>query len=76
MNMVCNIEVIVFAVCLDTFYDFTGNAFLLKFFRDFSLYAEPMLSYYFDNGSQISTIYQEKPFNYGFNIGLRFNINR
>lgn len=48
----------------------------LKFFRDFSLYAEPMLSYYFDNGSQISTIYQEKPFNYGFNIGLRFNINR
>lgn len=48
----------------------------LKFFRDFSLYAEPMLSYYFDNGSRISTIYQEKPFNCGFNIGLRFNINR
>ncbi|MCR5578099.1 MAG: porin family protein [Prevotella sp.] len=48
----------------------------LKFSRDFSLYAEPMLSYYFDNGSRISIFYQEKPFNYGFNIGLRFNINR
>ena len=47
-----------------------------RFTHAFSLYAEPMLSYYFDNGSQISTIYQEKPFNYGFNIGLRFNINR
>ena len=25
----------------------------LKFFRDFSLYAEPILSYYFDNGSHL-----------------------
>ena len=39
----------------------------------FGLYVEPTLSYYFDNGSQIPTIYQEKPFDFGFTVGLRFS---
>jgi hypothetical protein len=47
-----------------------------RFFKDFSLYAEPALGYYFDNGSRISTYYQEKPFNFNINVGLRFSLNR
>lgn len=35
------------------------------------IYAEPGLSYYFDNGSNIETIYSEKPLNFNLNIGLR-----
>jgi hypothetical protein len=46
------------------------------FLKDFSLYAEPSLGYYFDNGSRISTFYQEKPLNFNVNVGLRFNIQR
>ena len=36
------------------------------------IYAEPGLSYYFDDHSDIQTIYKEKPFNFNFNIVLRF----
>lgn len=35
------------------------------------IYAEPGLSYYFGNGSNIETIYSEKPLNFNLNIGLR-----
>ena len=35
------------------------------------IYAEPGLSYYFDNGSNIETIYSEKPLNFNLNNGLR-----
>lgn len=35
------------------------------------VYAEPGLSYYFDNGSDIETIYSEKPLNFNLNVGLR-----
>lgn len=38
----------------------------------FSLYAEPGGGYYFSNKSSIPTIYQEHPFNFNLNIGLRF----
>lgn len=37
------------------------------------IYAEPGLSYYFDNGSDIETIYSEKPLNFNLNIGLRIS---
>jgi len=40
----------------------------------FSIYAEPGMGYYFDNGSSIPTYYQDKPFNFNLNLGLRFNI--
>ena len=39
-----------------------------------SIYAEPGVAYYFDNKSVVPTIYQEKPFNFNLNLGLRFNI--
>ena len=40
----------------------------------FSLYAEPGLGYYFDDGSSTPTIYQERPLNFNLSFGLRFNI--
>ena len=45
-----------------------------KFIDNLSLYAEPSLNYYFDNGSDVPTFYQEKPLNFNLNVGLRFNI--
>lgn len=39
------------------------------------LYAEPGASYYFKNGSEIKTIYKEKPINLSLRFGLRFSLN-
>ena len=38
----------------------------------FGIYAEPGVIYYFDDGTNISTIRKEKPFNVNLQIGLRF----
>ena len=38
----------------------------------FGVYAEPGVVYYFDDGTNISTIRKEKPFNVNLQIGLRF----
>lgn len=35
------------------------------------IFAEPGVSYYFDDGSSLSTIYKEKPCNFNINLGLR-----
>ena len=40
----------------------------------FSLYAEPGLGYYFNDGSTIPTIYQDHPLNINLSLGLRFNL--
>lgn len=40
------------------------------------IYAEPGVSYYFDNGSKVETIYGEKPFNFNLNIGLRLTFGQ
>lgn len=37
------------------------------------LYAEPGASYYFNDGTSLSTIYKEKPLNFNLNLGLRFS---
>ena len=37
----------------------------------FSIYAEPGLGYFFDNGSSIPTIYQDKPLNFNLSVGFR-----
>lgn len=41
--------------------------------RQFSLYAEPGLGYWFDNGSSVSTYYQDKPLSFNLNFGFRIN---
>lgn len=46
-----------------------------NFSRHFSIYAEPGIGYYFDNGSSVSTFYQDKPLSFSLNLGLRFQIN-
>ena len=38
------------------------------------VFVEPGIGYYFDNGSDIETIYKDKPLNFNLKIGLRFNI--
>ena len=37
------------------------------------IYAEPGISYHFDDGSPISTAYKERPLNFNIEIGLRFS---
>lgn len=45
-----------------------------KLSKRFSLYAEPGVSYYIPNNSGLSTIYQDRPFNFNLTVGLRFNL--
>ena len=40
------------------------------------IYAEPGVSYFFKNNSQIETIYTDKPFNFNFSLGLRFSFGK
>lgn len=40
------------------------------------IYAEPGLSYYFDDKSSLSTIYKEKKLNFSLNVGLRYTLER
>lgn len=40
------------------------------------IYAEPGISYYFDDNSHLQTIYKEKPFNFNLNIGVRYTIGK
>lgn len=37
-----------------------------------SIFAEPGISYYFNDGSTLKTMYKDKPFNFNLNMGLRF----
>lgn len=38
------------------------------------LYVEPGVSYYFDDGSSLKTIYKEKPLNFNLNLGIRLSL--
>ena len=38
------------------------------------VYAEPGLSYYFNNGSPVRTIYKDKPLNFNLNVGVRLTV--
>ncbi len=40
------------------------------------IYAEPGLSYYFDDGSTLQTIYKEKSLNFNLNVGVRFKLSK
>ena len=39
------------------------------------IYLEPGVGYYFDDGSDVLTIYKEKKCNFDFQLGVRFNLN-
>lgn len=40
------------------------------------IYVEPGAGYWFDNNSDISTIYSDKPINFNLNVGVRFNVGK
>ena len=46
-----------------------------RFADRFSLFAEPVVSYFFDNGSAVSTIYQDQPLSFNLNVGLRLSLH-
>lgn len=46
------------------------------FVSSLGLFAEPGVSYYFNDGTDIQTIYKEKPLNFNLNIGLRFTFGK
>lgn len=41
--------------------------------RQVGIYVEPGVSYYFDDGSSLQTIFKEKPVNFNLNLGFRFS---
>ena len=47
-----------------------------KLYDRLSVFAEPGVSYYFDNGSDLTSIYKDRPTNFNLNVGLRFCINK
>ena len=40
------------------------------------IYAEPGLSYHFNDHSSLQTIYKEKPLNFNLSVGIRYTINK
>lgn len=42
----------------------------------FSLYAEPSVTHYFNNGSSVQNFFKEKPTNLGLQIGIRFRAKK
>lgn len=51
-----------------------GGGVQFNFSRAVGLYVEPGVSYHFDNGSSVSNIYKEKPWNFNMGLGLRFSL--
>ncbi len=43
-----------------------------NFINTVGIYFEPGINYYFDNSTPIKTIYNDRPFNFNLNVGLRF----
>ncbi|MDD3075122.1 MAG: outer membrane beta-barrel protein [Proteiniphilum sp.] len=43
--------------------------------NNIELYAEPGISYYFRNNSELETIYKENPLHFNLQLGLRFTFN-
>ena len=46
----------------------------INFIKQLSLFVEPGIAYYFDDGSSLSTIRKEHPFNFNLQFGLRLNL--
>ena len=47
-----------------------------NFTPSLGVYLEPGVSYYFDNGSSVQTVFKDKPVNFNLNVGLRFTFNK
>lgn len=53
-----------------------GVGIQFDFIDNVGIYAEPGLSYYFDDGSALQIIYKEKPLNFNLNVGVRFKLSK
>ncbi len=53
-----------------------GIGFQYKILNRLSFYGEPSLVYYLDNGSKVSSIYNEKPLNFHLRVGLKWNLSK
>lgn len=53
-----------------------GVGIQFDFIDNVGIYAEPGLSYYFNDGSALQTIYKEKPLNFNLNVGVRFKLSK
>lgn len=53
-----------------------GVGIQFDFIDNVGIYAEPGLSYYFDDGSALQPIYKEKPLNFNLNVGVRFKLSK
>lgn len=53
-----------------------GVGIQFDFIDNVGIYAEPGLSYYFDDGSALQTIYKGKPLNFNLNVGVRFKLSK
>ena len=53
-----------------------GVGIQFDFIDNVGIYAEPGLSYYFDDGSELQTIYKEKSLNFNLNVGVRFKLSK
>ena len=51
-----------------------GPGLQLDLTQDLSIYCEPTMRYYFDNGSNVLNYFKDKPLNFNLNAGLRFTI--
>ena len=52
-----------------------GAGIQLNPIPNIGIFAEPGVSYYFNDGTSISTVYKERPCIFNLNLGIRFNIN-
>ena len=50
-----------------------GVGFEVKALPKLSIYVEPSVKHYFDNGSQISSTYKDNDTNFSLQVGLRLN---
>ena len=48
----------------------------LTFLKHFSIYAEPSFNWYIPSGSELKSVYTEKPFSPGLSAGIRFTLDR
>lgn len=58
---------------------FSVNAALgaeYRFSEGTSLYVEPGVTRYINNGSQVENVFKKKPTNFSLNVGFRININK
>ena len=47
-----------------------------RFAPRLAIYAEPGISYHFDNGSNVTSFYSDNPLAFSLNVGLRFDVNK